>query len=84
MMKIVIQILTGARAGQVSEFTDTAVIRLGRRPGNDVQFDVQRDLDVSGNHAEIRREADGFFLYDVGSAPLRLLLPRPPTPWLQA
>lgn len=67
-MKVVIQIISGARAGHRAEFPDATLVRLGRRPGNDLQFDVQQDLDVSGNHAEIRREPDGLYLYDIGSA----------------
>lgn len=67
-MKVVIQIISGARAGHQAEFPDATLVRLGRRPGNDLQFDVQQDLDVSGNHAEIRREPDGLYLYDIGSA----------------
>ncbi|MCK5797926.1 MAG: FHA domain-containing protein, partial [Deltaproteobacteria bacterium] len=67
-MRVTIRILTGARAGQTVVLDEPNLIRLGRRPGNDVQFDVQRDLDVSGNHAEIRREGDTLYLYDIGSA----------------
>lgn len=67
-MKVIIQFVSGARAGQRVELVDRPLIRLGRRPGNDVQFDVNRDLDVSGHHAEIRQEPDGCYLYDVGSA----------------
>jgi pSer/pThr/pTyr-binding forkhead associated (FHA) protein/V8-like Glu-specific endopeptidase len=67
-MKIEIQHLTGAGAGKRLVLDAKDRIRLGRRPDNDVPFDPQIDRDVSGYHAEIRREADGFYLHDVGSA----------------
>jgi pSer/pThr/pTyr-binding forkhead associated (FHA) protein/V8-like Glu-specific endopeptidase len=67
-MKIEIRFLGGARAGQQVELPDQDSIRFGRRPDNDVVFDVQQDLDVSGHHAEMIREGDGYFLRDVGSA----------------
>jgi FHA domain len=56
----------GAHAGRVREF-DQTVIRIGRLPTNDVAFDPHADLDASGNHAEIRKEARGYVLVDVGS-----------------
>lgn len=40
------------------------VTRAGRNPESDVFLD---DVTVSRKHAEIRREADGFFIYDLGS-----------------
>jgi pSer/pThr/pTyr-binding forkhead associated (FHA) protein len=67
-MKIVFEFISGARAGQVETIEARPVIRLGRHPDNDVAFDVQQDLDVSGHHAELRQESDGTYLYDVGSA----------------
>ena len=67
-MKIEISFVSGARAGQRLELEERPTIRFGRRPENDVVFDVQRDLDVSGHHAEMRHEADGYYLHDVGSA----------------
>lgn len=41
---------------------DTTVV--GRHPESDIFLD---DITVSRRHAEIRREHDGFHLYDVGS-----------------
>lgn len=67
-MKIEIRFLSGARAGQRVELQAKDTIRLGRLPENDVNFDVTKDLDVSGRHAELRREADGFYLVDSGSS----------------
>ncbi|MCA9669658.1 MAG: FHA domain-containing protein [Myxococcales bacterium] len=67
-MKIVIQFKGGARAGQQMELDPRPRIRLGRHPDNDVTFDPHRDLDVSGHHAEIVQEPDGWYLADVGSA----------------
>lgn len=67
-MKIVCRILSGASAGQVFELDASSVIRLGRRPDNDVPFDAHQDLDVSGYHADIRSEIDGYYLYDLESA----------------
>jgi len=68
MMKIEITFISGARAGQRLVLDEMPLIRLGRRSDNDVAFDPQQDLDVSGYHAEIRRAADGYHLYDMGSA----------------
>lgn len=56
----------GVHAGRVVEL-DREVIRLGRLPDNDVAFDSHADLDASGRHAEIRREAGQWVLVDVGS-----------------
>jgi len=54
---IEIRILTGARAGQVDRF-DKSVIVVGRHATVDLRFSPEKDLDVSGRHAEIR-EIDG-------------------------
>jgi S1-C subfamily serine protease len=67
-MRITFGFVTGARAGQVVEVLLQTKIRLGRQPDNEIVFDAARDLDVSGYHAEVRQEADGIYLYDVGSA----------------
>jgi len=40
------------------------VTTAGRNPDNDVFLD---DVTVSRKHAEIRRQPDGFFIYDLGS-----------------
>jgi hypothetical protein len=56
----------GAHAGRVLDF-HAGVVRLGRRPDNDIAFDPHADLDASGRHAEIRLEGDAWVLVDVGS-----------------
>jgi hypothetical protein len=67
-MKIELLFLGGALDGRQLELEDRDLIRIGRHPDNDVAFDIQSDLAVSGRHAELRREADGYYLYDVGSS----------------
>lgn len=56
----------GAHSGRTREFNQD-VIRFGRQPANDIAFDPHADLDASGNHAEIRREAGQWILVDLGS-----------------
>jgi hypothetical protein len=56
----------GAHAGRSREFHQD-VIRFGRQPSNDIAFDPHADLDASGNHAEVRREAGQWLLVDLGS-----------------
>jgi pSer/pThr/pTyr-binding forkhead associated (FHA) protein len=56
----------GAHAGRTREFNQD-VIRFGRQPANDFAFDPHADLDASGNHAELRREAGQWILVDLGS-----------------
>jgi hypothetical protein len=56
----------GAHSGRTREFNQD-VIRFGRQPANDIAFDPHADLDASGNHAEIRREAGQWVLVDLGS-----------------
>jgi hypothetical protein len=56
----------GAHSGRTRELNQD-VIRFGRQPSNDVAFDPHADLDASGNHAEIRREAGQWILVDLGS-----------------
>lgn len=54
-------------AGQSAEFTEFPV-KIGRREGNHIRFDPNRDQLVSGNHAELRLEGDKIVLHDLGSA----------------
>ncbi len=56
----------GAHSGRTREFSQD-VVRFGRQPSNDVAFDPHADLDASGNHAELRREAGQWILVDLGS-----------------
>ncbi|MGH9209158.1 MAG: FHA domain-containing protein [Acidimicrobiales bacterium] len=43
---------------------DTDYVRAGRHPESDIFLD---DITVSRRHAEIRREAEGYVVYDAGS-----------------
>ena len=65
-MRIELRILSGARDGQ-SEVFEKRTILVGRMPSNDLRFDTHGDLDVSGNHAEIREHNGRWFVLDTGS-----------------
>jgi len=67
-VKLVVEILSGARAGGKVEFADAQTIRVGRHPSNDLAFDPERDRDASSRHAELRREDNLLWVYDLGSA----------------
>jgi len=67
-MRIVVEIIGGARAGQRLEFTAPAVIRFGRHPMNEVAFDPHGDRDASSRHAELRADVNGVFVQDLQSA----------------
>lgn len=56
----------GADSGRELEF-DQELIRIGRMPDSDVNFDPEVDLDASGRHAEIRSEDGRYILIDTGS-----------------
>ncbi|MCZ6806153.1 MAG: FHA domain-containing protein [Deltaproteobacteria bacterium] len=56
----------GADAGRELEFKQD-LIRIGRMPDSDVNFDPEVDLDASGRHAEIRNEDGRYLLIDTGS-----------------
>lgn len=58
--------IKGADAGREFEF-DQDLIRIGRMPDSDVNFDPEVDLDASGRHAEIRNEDGRYLLIDTGS-----------------
>lgn len=70
-MRIVLQVLTGAKSGQVARYDGRRVqrLRIGRHPASDFQFDPTKDRDVSGRHAEIVGTHNGtkFTIRDVGS-----------------
>lgn len=53
-------------AGQTQSFPKP-LVRLGRRPDNDVAFDVNRDRAVSGHHAEVYVEGGAVWIKDLGS-----------------
>lgn len=65
-MLLEVKILSGARAGQTKRL-EKPVISVGRNPDVDVRFDPQKDLDVSGRHAEFRAKGTGYELHDLGS-----------------
>jgi S1-C subfamily serine protease len=65
-MRIELRILSGARAGQ-SEVYEKSTILVGRKPANDLRFDLRGDLDVSGDHAQIREQAGQWYVVDTGS-----------------
>jgi hypothetical protein len=58
--------IKGADSGREFEF-DQDLIRIGRMPDSDVNFDPEVDLDASGRHAEIRNEDGRYLLIDTGS-----------------
>ena len=65
-MAIEIRIMTGARMGQVLHL-DKPHLVIGRQKDADVRFDAQKDIDVSGRHAEIRLDKGNYTLYDLKS-----------------
>jgi pSer/pThr/pTyr-binding forkhead associated (FHA) protein len=56
----------GADVGREFEF-EQDLIRIGRLPDSDLNFDPEVDLDASGRHAEIRNEDGRYLLIDTGS-----------------
>lgn len=66
-MAIELRITSGARAGSRETFAKS-VIAIGRHPMNDLRLDAEKDIDVSGKHAEIRVVGDTATLRDVGSS----------------
>jgi V8-like Glu-specific endopeptidase len=68
-VKIVIDHLSGSRAGERQEFDLLPKLRFGRHPENEVAFDPHRDLDASTRHAELRQgEGSAYTLVDIGSS----------------
>jgi S1-C subfamily serine protease len=65
-MSVELRITKGARAGARERF-DKSIVAIGRHPINDLRFDVERDLDVSSRHAELRIVGDRYVLVDLGS-----------------
>ena len=58
--------IKGADSGREFEFTQD-LIRIGRMPDSDVNFDPEVELDASGRHAEIGNEDGRYLLIDTGS-----------------
>lgn len=65
-MAVEFRITRGARAGTRERF-EKSVISIGRHPMNDLRFDVEKDIDVSSRHAELRILGDRHLLRDLGS-----------------
>lgn len=60
---------SGTLSGQVVAIPDLPVVRIGRAADNEIRFDMNQDVAVSGHHAQIRHESDGQrYLHDVGSS----------------
>ena len=59
----VLVVKRGPNAGS-KYFLDSDVTQIGRHPESDIFLD---DITVSRRHAEIRRDATGFSMHDVGS-----------------
>ena len=65
-MRIELRILSGARAGQTEVFEKSTIL-VGRKPSNDLRFDVHGDLDVSADHAQLKEHGGNWFVIDNGS-----------------
>jgi len=65
-MPIEFRITSGARAGARERF-EKSVVSIGRHPMNDLRFDANKDIDVSGRHAELRSANGRHVLHDLGS-----------------
>jgi S1-C subfamily serine protease len=65
-MKAKFTFLSGARAGQTSIFSQ-AHIGIGRHPQCELQFDADKDLDVSSRHAQVTLNGSLYVLRDLGS-----------------
>lgn len=65
-MSIEFRITHGARAGANERF-EKSVVSIGRHPMNDLRFDANKDIDVSGRHAELRSVGGRHVLHDIGS-----------------
>lgn len=65
-MKAKFTVISGARAGQTSIFSQQ-YITIGRHPQCELQFDPDKDLDVSSRHAAVALEGMLYVLRDLGS-----------------
>lgn len=63
---VVTHVADSTLVGTVQRFTKRRVL-IGRRSANDVRFDKNRDLTVSGYHAELYVSDGKLFVHDVGS-----------------
>jgi type VI secretion system protein ImpL len=65
-MPIFLKHIEGSKADQIEPF-DKEQVRIGRHSDNDVKFDPQKDVSVSGYHAEIYRDGENYFIKDLQS-----------------
>jgi type VI secretion system protein ImpL len=65
-MPIYLKFIEGSKTGELESFEQNQ-IRFGRQADNDVKFDPQKDVSVSGYHAEIYHDGENFFLKDLQS-----------------
>src|SRR6266568_5672160 len=65
-MPIFLKHIEGSKADQLESF-DKDQVRIGRQSDNDIKFDPQKDISVSGYHAEIYRDGETFFIKDLQS-----------------
>ncbi len=65
-MKAKFTVISGARAGQTSVFSQSYIC-IGRHPQCELQFDPDKDLDVSSRHAAVSLEGMLYVLRDLGS-----------------
>jgi hypothetical protein len=66
--RILVEHLTGARAGEQQEFPLGTELRFGRHADCEVRFDARQDLDASSRHAVLRKVGNDSELVDVGSS----------------
>ncbi len=66
MIKIVLKHLSGSNTGLRRKFS-TFPILIGRDADSDLEFHVQKDIEVSGRHFEIVQTEVGFEVRDLGS-----------------
>ena len=65
-MSVALAVRSGALAGRTFSF-DRAMFSVGRHPDCDLAFDAQKDIDVSGRHAEFVTIGPRTVLRDLGS-----------------
>jgi RsiW-degrading membrane proteinase PrsW (M82 family) len=66
-MKIAIALQNSSLAGKKFEINESGSLTVGRSVGSNIQFNPNDEKIVSGNHAYIRFETDGFYLIDHNS-----------------
>ncbi|HVT45101.1 MAG TPA: FHA domain-containing protein [Thermoanaerobaculia bacterium] len=66
-MELTVRHLSGSRAGQEQTFR-SETITIGRNPTSSIAFDAERDLAVSGRHAEVVLRDRAWVLRDLGSS----------------